>query len=312
MRELVIGGLRFAVDAPAGLEPVEDDATYASFLTPGSPADLEVAVSLTLDPAPDVAGLPVLFDTEETWAAFSGGDGVVLRLRTKGGPADYLWQAHMFPFAPLRGDLAPGGDRIRVYCGPLLIDRREDAVELRNPLHYPLDQLLLMFLLARRRGVIVHAAGLARAGRGVFLAGRSGAGKTTFMRLCAGREDLVGLSDDRVVVREIDGALSLFGTPWAGEGRVAANRRADLAAIAFLHQSERNHLRPIGAAAALQQLLATVSILWFDRPRMEAAMRFCERLVSSVPCYELHFRPEAGAVEMLDELMPRCSLSPLQ
>ena len=291
MRELVIGGLRFVL--AAGPEPIENDATYASFLASGVPADLEVAVSLILEPAPDVSRLPVLFDTEETWTAFSGSDGVVLRLRASGGPAGYLWQAH----------LASGTPQVHVYCGPLLIDRREAAVELTNPLHYPLDQLLLMFLLARRRGVIVHAAGFARAGRGVFLAGRSGAGKTTFMRLCAGREDLLGLSDDRVIVREIDGALSVFGTPWAGEGRVAANCRADLAAVVFLHKSRHNRLRPIAAAAALQQLLATVSILWFDRSRMEAAMRTCERLVSSVPCYELHFRPEAGAVDLLEELV---------
>ncbi len=303
MKELAIGGVRFAVDALENPEPVEDDATYVSFIDSGVSVDVEVPVSLTLDPAPEVAGLPVLFDTEETWTAFADGDDVVLRLRASGGPADYLWQAHLVPVAPLRGDLLPGETQVRVHCGPLLVSRQRDAVELRNPLHYPLDQLLLMFLLARRRGVIVHAAGLARAGRGVFLAGRSGAGKTTFMRQCAGHPDLLGLSDDRVIARETGGALSLYGTPWAGEGRIAANRREDLAAIAFLHQAPRNELRPIGAAAALQQLLATVSILWFDRPRMEAAMGLCERLVSSVPCYELHFRPEAAAVELLDQLI---------
>ncbi len=298
MNELTIGGLRFALEHPPGLEPVEDDATYESFLAPGSPADLETSVSLTLDPAPDVAGLPVLFDTEETWTAYRDGDAVVLRLRGAGGAAHYLWQARLAPAAD-----GGSGHRITVHCGNQLVERKGDTLELRNPLHYPLDQLLLMFLLALQQGVIVHAAGLARAGRGVFLAGRSGAGKTTFMRQCTGRADLEGLSDDRVIAREIDGSLKLFGTPWAGEGRVAVNRRADLAAVAFLHQSRRNELRPIGAAAAFQQLLATVSILWFDRERMEAATSFCERLVSSVPCYELHFRPEPGAADLLNQLI---------
>ncbi len=293
VNELVIGGLRFVIDSAPDLEAVETDATYVSFLNPDSSADLEVAVSLTLDVAPAVSDMPVLFDTEETWAAFSDGDEVVLRLRVGGGPDEYLWQAH----------LAPGGDRVRIFCGRRLIQRSGTPVELRNPLHYPLDQLLLMFLLAPQQGVIVHAAGLARSGRGVFCAGRSGAGKTTFTRLCAGRPEFEGLSDDRVIAREIDGHLSLFGTPWAGEGRVANNRRAELSAIAFLHKSRRNELRPIEPGVALQQLLATVSILWFDSSRMESAMRLCERLVSSVPCYELHFRPEAEAVELLDELI---------
>ncbi len=299
MNGLAIGGLRFAVEAPAGLDLYEDDVTYASFLVgdrlaASAPAVLdETSVALTLDPAPGVANLPVLFDTGETWTAFASGDEVVLRLRTAGGPAAYLWQAH----------LASGGRSVRVYCGDRLITPGGASIRLRNPVHYPLDQLLLMFLLARRRGILVHAAGLARAGRGVFFAGRSGAGKTTFMRLCADREDLEGLSDDRVVAREVDGGMALFGTPWAGEGRVAANRRADLAAICFLHHGRRNELRPLTPAAALQQLLVTVSILWFDRSRMEAATEFCERLVSSVPCYEMHFRPEAAAADLVDRLI---------
>ncbi len=293
MKELTIGGLRFVVDCPPDLVAVEDDATYEPFLAPDFRADLRVAVSLTLESAPEVGDLPVLFETEETWTAYGDGEDIILRLRAGGGPADYLWQAH----------LAPGGDRVRIYCGSRLIERMGNPVEVRNPLHYPLDQLLLMFLLAPRQGVIVHSAGLARAGRGIFCAGRSGAGKTTFMKLCQGRHELDGLSDDRVIVREIDGALRLFGTPWAGEGRVAANRRADLSAITFLHKSRHNELRPIAPAAALQQLLATVSILWFDRSRMEAAMRLCEQMVSSVPCYEQHFLPESGAVDLLDELI---------
>ena len=38
---------------------------------------------------------------------------------------------------------------------------------------------------------------------------------------------------------------------------------------------------------------------------MERAMSVCEELVQTVPCYELHFRPEPGAVDLLDELSYR-------
>ena len=148
MKQLVIGGLRFAVEHPSGLEPIETDATYAPFLDPGSPADLEAAVSLILDPAPDVAGLEVLFDTGRTWTAFRDGEDVVLRLRAAGGPADYLWQARLASAARGAACPRPAGDRVTVHCGPLLVERRPRpgrgaAVALRNPLHYPRDQLLL-------------------------------------------------------------------------------------------------------------------------------------------------------------------------
>ncbi|MCP3957625.1 MAG: hypothetical protein GY719_07200 [bacterium] len=290
--ELAIAGFRFAVEAPGELRLIEDDPTYVRFLAPGPAPDVEIAVSLTLETAPDVSGLPVLFDTEETWTAYDDGGDIVLRLRA--GESDpYLWQAR----------LAAALDRVTIHCGPRLVQQRDDLVEVDNPLHYPLDQLLMMFVLPLHQGLLIHAAGLSRGDRGVFLAGVSGAGKTTFMRQCEGCVDLDGLSDDRVITRHNGPTTRVFGTPWAGEGRVAANRGADLAAIAFLHQASRNELRRLDPGEALRQLLATVSILWFDRERMELAMAACKELVENLPCYELHFRPEPGAANLLDELI---------
>ena len=52
------------------------------------------------------------------------------------------------------------------------------------PLHYPLDELLMVHLLARGRGVEIHGSGIVDAdGYGTLFAGQSGAGKTTMSRL---------------------------------------------------------------------------------------------------------------------------------
>ena len=40
-----------------------------------------------------------------------------------------------------------------------------------------------------------------------------------------------------------------------------------------------------------------------SRPRMEAALAFCSEVVAEVPAFELHFRPEEAALDVLDELM---------
>jgi hypothetical protein len=174
---------------------------------------------------------------------------------------------------------------------------------LDNPLHYPLDQLLLMFALAPRRGLVIHAAGVAHCGIGVFCAGRSGAGKTTFMGLRHPSSRLHGLSDDRVVVREISGEFRVFGTPWPGEGRVASTQSASLGAVVFLHHGEHTELRRIDSKAALPQLLETTSILWFDPKRMAAGVGCCQNLVDTLPCYELVFRPEPAAFELIESLL---------
>lgn len=291
--ELVLGGLRFVIGPDEGLRLVERDPLYRPFRR-GAAADREIEVRVTLDPAPDLDGLPVLFDTEETWVAYAAGDDVVLRLRSAAGPEQPLWVARLTG-EPLA--------RVTVHCGPGLVESRGEEVVLHSPLHYPLDQLLIMFALPFADGVLVHAAGFSRGGRGVFCAGVSGAGKTTLTRCLDPAGGLEALSDDRVIARWISGEARLFGTPWAGEGRVAESRDVELAAVIFLHQSRRNELRPIGGAQAMEQLLATVSILWFDRVRLEWAMTCCQRLVETFPCYELHFRPEPEALRLLDAIL---------
>ncbi|MEM7349309.1 MAG: hypothetical protein AAF657_00790 [Acidobacteriota bacterium] len=295
--ELSIGGLGFTIELPPRVRLIERDTVYAPFLVRDPAADSRIRGDLTLKVAPDTESLDLLFDTEETWRAFADGDDVLLRLRSTGDSQGYLWLARLV--GARQGPI----EHLTIHCGDRLVECRGAIVELTNPLHYPLDQLLAMFVLPALPGALIHAAGLARGGRGIFCAGVSGAGKTTFMGLTEGYDDLDGLSDDRVIVRRSGDAWSLFGTPWAGEGRVAANRGVELVGVTFLNKADHNALVPISPTNALTQLLATTSILWFDRQRTEQAMSLCEALVSHLPCYELHFRKEEEAVDLLGELI---------
>lgn len=300
--ELAIGGVRFLVESPPGWTVVEEDPVYREFLgkTLQHPEEWVVSVDLKVGDATDVDGLPLLFDTEETWAAWRDGDDLLLRLSNGPEAESYIWQARL----PVSINNDPPIGRITVHCGePLREHLPGSGPRLRNPLHYPLDQLLLAFLLAPHRGLVCHAAGFERAGGGVLFAGRSGAGKTTISRWAARRPDFDVISDDRVVIRRAADTIFVHGTPWAGEGRMAEHRAAPLGALVFLHQAERNELERITSGAALEQLLPVLSILWFDRPRMEAALNFCSELVAEVPAYNFHFRPEEAALDVLDDLM---------
>lgn len=272
-----------------------DDPSYESFLRPPGPGPdrVDVGVKLLLDEAPDTAGLPLLFDSGSSWRAFRDGEDVLLELRLS-DPADcLLWLARL----PL--DLC----EVTIHCGVPLVKRESAGVTLRSPLGYPLDELLMMHLLSAHRGLLLHAAGVRKQDRVVVFPGRSGAGKSSLMRLLAGCEGLERLSDDRIVLREIGGSIRGYGTPWAGTELVAANGSGVVQAIAFLHQARETRIRRIDAREALAQLLPVTSILWFDSDRTRGALAFCEQLLVRVPFYELHFRKHAEVAASLAELM---------
>ncbi|MGH7208368.1 MAG: hypothetical protein ACREIL_03180, partial [Nitrospiraceae bacterium] len=116
------------------------------------------------------------------------------------------------------------------------------------PLEYPLDELLLIHLLAAGRGVEVHACGVVDSdGRGYLFAGQSGAGKTTMARLwqkAGGAGEVMVLSDDRIVLRYEAGRFWMYGTPWHGEAELSSAARAPLNGIYLLRHGPSNKLVP--------------------------------------------------------------------
>ena len=169
-----------------------------------------------------------------------------------------------------------------------------------NPFSYPLDRLLMMYLLAEKEGVMIHAAGVEIDGKGYIFPGRSGMGKSTLSREFVSRKGPVVLNDERVAVRKINDEFKTFGTPWPGDAAIAVNRGVPLSGIFFIHHGTHNRIREIMPGEALKRLLPLSSIPWFDPERMSRVLLFCEKLISQVPIYELYFTP-AGVVGIMEE-----------
>lgn len=283
---LSIGGLSLALTtSEAGIVPPDDDV-YRAFTTPpgaASAAGEPVGVRLEIEAAPVFEG-EVIFQSSAFWA-----------IRARGRARSIVAWAEEPLYAV---DLRPGTAEVLVRCGPGLLEPGPPR-SIRSPVHYPLDQILLMYLLGER-GVILHAAGMLVRGLGVALAGVSGAGKTTFSRLTAGRAGWRPLSDDRVIVRADRKRAELYGTPWPGEGRIAVNETGPLQALLFLEQGTTDAVRRLTAPEALTRLVKTASIPWYDEAYVGDALAACGRIVGDVPTAVLTFRPEVGAVEAVE------------
>ena len=149
------------------------DAAYQPFLgavhSPGwvHPIEVEARVGeLSIEP-----GWQQLFEAGDVWRLFASGNRRII-VRYAGTRSEPLCAAVM-------------DEEVRsvdVLCSQRLVGATVEGPCLENPIHYPLDQLLLIRALGPR-GVLVHSAAASSGRRGVLLAGVSGAGKTTISRL---------------------------------------------------------------------------------------------------------------------------------
>lgn len=284
-RDLRIGGVTFAIFPDPSVRLRIANPLYRPFIGSGvvEKRNFSIPIRLKNDIWPQLDGQEKIFDTKDSWSMYRDSRNYWLRL----APARHdkpLWVARFDRRA----------SRVTIFCQ----SRQTEAGRIKTvdlPLVYPLDQLLLMYFLAKRKGMLLHAAGMVRRGKAYLFAGASGAGKSTLSGLLA--EARVGklLSDERMVVREIAGTMHAFGTPWAGTSGIARNGSAPAAGIYFLRHGRDNHMEKLPAAEALDGLLPLVSIPWYDPDTMSPIIAFAKQFLTKVPAFEMSFVPDSSA-----------------
>ena len=295
--ELNIWGICLLITFPNSFLLQFHEQAYQHFLERVTSSSLrQKAISMNIDLQcrilPSIKGLKPIFENDQSWVMFENEGRLVIALKS---PAykDPFW------IASVSADFT----KISIHCHEDFVSYRNDKVVLQNPVSYPLDQILLMHILALRQGAIVHAAGMVLDGRAFIFPGKSGAGKSTICRLLAARDEIELLSDDRMIVRKMDGTFRAYGTPWPGEAGIAVNASAPLAGIFFLSHGTSNQIREIAVKDALNRLLPTMSIPWYDRGIVAQMLQLCEDLISTVPMYDLVFTPSHEVMDVITEFI---------
>ena len=291
-----IAGVGFAVRSDNLNVLREPDPAYRLFFgkmnsLPGpKPADIQIR--LKLGGIPDTKNLKKIFDSRQSWAMFQDGIDYLLALKSPAFDQPF-WVArinHYFREAT-------------IYLSEKLVRREHGRTVLSNPVGYPLDQILLMYILARKQGALLHAAGIDVNGKGYIFPGKSGAGKSTITRKFAALKDIGLISDDRIVVRKIGGGFKAYGTPWPGEAGIAFNKSVALSGIFFMNHGSANRIKEISPQQALERLLPVTSIPWYDREIMPKILTFCEDVISLVPTYDLYFKPSIEVVDVFEQFV---------
>ncbi len=168
------------------------------------------------------------------------------------------------------------------------------------PLEYPLDELLIMHLLANGRGVEVHACGVVDpSGQGYLFVGQSGAGKTTLAQLWQKVEGVTVLSDDRIILRNKEGRLWMYGTPWHGEAGLSYPARAPLAGVYLLRHGSSSELVPLRHSEAVARLVACSFPPFYSPRGLDFVLSVFDQVVNAVPCQELRFVPDEQVLALI-------------
>lgn len=166
-----------------------------------------------------------------------------------------------------------------------------------HPLAFPLFHLLMTSFLAQGHGLHIHACGIDDNGRGLLFSGSSTHGKTTMARLWQGEAAI--LNDERIIIRQKDGQLWIYGTPWHGELDDYSPAGAPLERIFFLRKTEKNTISHLESSEAATMLLSHCFLPMWDEKGMNFVVDFSHQIVSNVPCCILGFTPDKNIVEFL-------------
>jgi hypothetical protein len=281
---LDIAGITIALRSDGDL-PIEAEGAALKFVSAGQSPQVQIRASWGDPVEPPAADL--LFDPGKgLWRLYRLGDRrrFVFTAPTL-GPLPYQAATFNQDFTEGKVEIrrAVFGHRLPVY-----------------PLQYPLDELLMVHLLAQGRGVEVHGSGLVSAdGTGTLFAGQSGAGKTTMAGLWLAEPGVTILSDERVVLRQEGDDIWMYGTPWHGDGRIANPGRARLRRVFFLRHAERNRVAAVSATESIARLFSCGFAPFHDRRGLDYTLQFLEQVVNRCTCTELGFRPDRSAVDFV-------------
>jgi hypothetical protein len=232
-----------------------------------------------------------IFDSGVLWQLYKDGDSLLFRFTSPTcGPVPYK-------AARFTSDFTAG----EVCLHRPYFDRDAPLY----PLEYPLDELILTNYLARGRGVEIHACGVIdRSGAGYLFAGHSGAGKTTVARLWTDEPGVIILSDDRVVLRPVDGRIQMYGTPWHGDAQLAAPAAVPLNRIFFLQHGRSHQIAPVKGALAAARLFSCAFVPFYSGAALDFTLELLNIITTAVPCHAFSFTPDKGAIDFVRRLLP--------
>lgn len=169
-----------------------------------------------------------------------------------------------------------------------------------NDSYFLTHAIMIAFLLSTigNGTLLIHSSVVVYGGKGYLFQGKSGTGKSTHAALWTHNiEGAELLNDDHPVIRfDADGRAIVYGSPWSGKTHCYRNASAPIGAFVRIVRAVENKLHRLSPLRAYASLTSSVFFLPFMNDKLrDIRHKTIERLAATVPCCEMHCRPDPAA-----------------
>ena len=110
-------------------------------------------------------------------------------------------------------------------------------------------------------------------------------------------DKMVYINDDKPIIRFIDGAFYVYGTPWNGKHHLDTDARAKIKAICEIRRGEKNSIERV-SPKDMVGVVFNQTLRPEELADMEKFLALTDKLLTSVPLYRLHCNISAEAAEL--------------
>lgn len=234
-----------------------------------------------------------LFDSGQTWTLKEVDDKMLLKVSLE-------WSRSLDSSRMVVADKT--FKEIDIYGDPKGPDASVKYAKNWYPFSWPVDQLIFVNHIFRKKCVLLHALGTSITQKGVVFCGESGDGKTTLSHLVD--KDLL-LNDDRIICRKQGNNFFMHSTPWHGTNDTCSSGSFVLNTILFIHHSKsrKNRFQKVSPSAAVQRLMQRSFLTYWDPIGFDESLSLFSELVANVPCYDLYFTPDRKCFDLVGKIV---------
>ena len=160
------------------------------------------------------------------------------------------------------------------------------------------NALMLIFAFAGsfKQTLLVHASLVRHHGYGYAFIAKSGTGKSTqvssWLRYIP---DCDLMNDDNPIIRIVDGAAYIYGSPWSGKTPCYRQVKAPLGAVTRIDRAPSNSIEQLPPIEAFASFLPSCSSMKWDEDIFNAICDTVTKVVETTAIYTLHCLPDREA-----------------